>query len=183
MSSTGAGPRLAVEASSLASAVRQILRASRRSAADEITLSYEKGSLVIEATGAAVSVPAEGQWPGIATAHNSMLRLLAKLEGGAIEMWFGADGRLHVGTTSCDARWSQSPVPIVDLPLEPTLRQILRLRLDYSDEELLAAGLLNRVTQAERERDAHIANALHHLKALGDFRAALTEMVRREVYG
>jgi len=80
-----------------------------------------------------------------------------------------------------DARWTQRPKPQLDLILEPRLVELLRLRITHSDEELLTAGLLKRVTEAERERDSLIASASDGLRSLGDFRAAIQEMVEAAI--
>jgi hypothetical protein len=80
-----------------------------------------------------------------------------------------------------DARWTQRPKPQLDLILEATLAELLRLRITHSDEELLTAGVLKRVAEAERERDSLIASASDELRRLGDFRAAIREMVEAAI--
>lgn len=174
-------PRLTLETSDFVAAIRPMVKASKRSAASDVTFSYSRGDLVLSCAGVEVSAPASGDWHGTASTHKSVLGLLVKLKGKAMEVAFTDDGRLHVGPMSFDARWLEGTSPQVDLALEPTLLQLLRLRFTHSDESLLAAGLLERVLRAERERDRHIESAAHRLEDLGDFRSAINTLVRDSV--
>jgi len=50
-----------------------MLKAARRSAADDVMLSYENGELIIDAGGASAGVPASGNWNGVASVRRSVL--------------------------------------------------------------------------------------------------------------
>lgn len=158
-----------------------MLKAARRSAADEVMLSYENGELIIDAGGASASVPASGNWNGVASVRRSVLGTRTSFKDGPVEFTVTADGRVQIGPMTVDARWTQRPKPQLDLILEATLAELLRLRITHSDEELLTAGVLKRVAEAERERDSLIASASDELRRLGDFRAAIREMVEAAI--
>jgi len=169
---------LTVNASDLSDAVRPIVRASRRSAANEATFSFANGDLVIEVAGVAATVPATGVWPGVATVPKSALGMLANVSGRVLEIRITAENRLHIGGMSFDARWHEGTLTPTDLPIDPPLNDVLRLRQAHSDEALLAHGLLERVALAEAEAARSIENAVDQLKPLGDFRAAIFKLVR-----
>lgn len=173
--------RLEIDGAELADAIKPIVRASAKSAAGEVVLGYDAGMLTIEAVGLETSVPATGVWDGACTTHKSVLRMLASVPRRTIVVAVTGDGRLHIDATSLPARWRPGPKPRIDLPLEPDLRALLRLRIEHTDEELLAAGLVERVEQAERERDRLVGNAAYQLRPLGDFEAEIATLVARAI--
>ena len=165
----------------LVNAVKPIVRASAKSAAGEVVLSFEAKMLTIEAAGLDTSVSATGIWNGACTTNKNALRLFATVPRQTIIISVTGDDRLHIGATSLPARWRPGPKPQIDLPLEPDLRALLRLRIEHSDEDLLGAGLLERVERAERDRDRLVKNAAHWLKQLGDFEAEIATLVARRI--
>jgi hypothetical protein len=59
------------------------------------------------------------------------------------------------------------PEPVIELPLDAPLLPILALRHEYSEDVIMANGLLKRLRAAEKERDALIAKAAETLEPLG----------------
>ena len=178
---SGSLARLEMDGGDLVNAVKPIVRASAKSAAGEVVLSFEAKMLTIEAAGLDTSVSATGIWNGACTTNKNALRLFATVPRQTIIISVTGDDRLHIGATSLPARWRPGPKPQIDLPLEPDLRALLRLRIEHSDEDLLGAGLLERVERAERDRDRLVKNAAHWLKQLGDFEAEIATLVARRI--
>lgn len=174
------GARLTIDAADLRDAVRPILRASKLSAANEITFTFEEGELVISREGVAASVPATGEWTGMATISARVLPMLTRVEGGAVEVSFEGD-LLKIGKMTFEGRWHGGAQFGVDVPLELSLFEILALRVRYSDEALVAHGLFDRVMTAERELQRLVGNASHSLNVLGNFRSGIEELVRAKL--
>jgi hypothetical protein len=174
---------LTVDGGKFADAMRLLARTSKRSAANEMTLAYADGELVAEISGAAAGVPAEGTWPGTVTLSLRATSVFARVEAGKTVLAVTPDERLKVGGTSFPCRRAPLRNLSIDLALDPTLVQLLRLRVAHTDEELLAAGLAEEVTQAEKKLAEMIGSAVLRLKEVGDFSEAISDMVRRHVYG
>jgi hypothetical protein len=169
--------RLVLDGAELRDALEPILRASARSAASEVTVRFADGMLIVDAVGVSGSVPASGVWDGFCTTDKSALHLLASAPKGELSISVTPDGRLVVGSASVSGRWGRGSAPQVELSLEPPLRDVLRLRMTHSDEELLATGLLQRVQQAERQRDRLVREAAARLSSLGEFQDRIAEIV------
>ncbi len=175
--------QLTVDGREFTDAMRLLVRTSKRSAANEMTLTYADGDLVAEISGAATGVPAEGTWPGTVTLSRNAINAFARVEAGKTVLAVTPDERLKVGGTSFPCRRAPLQSVSIDLPLDPTLLQLLRLRGAHADEELLAAGLLEEVEKAEKKLAEMIQSAVHQLEEIGDFRERIDQMVRRHVYG
>ncbi|CAN5703381.1 hypothetical protein BH23GEM9_BH23GEM9_20240 [soil metagenome] len=173
---------LTVNGSEFADAMRLLDRTSKRSAANEMTLTFADGELVGEISGAAVGVPAEGTWPGTVTLTRTATSAFARAGTEKIVIAVTSDDRLKVGGTSFACRRAPLRSVSIDLPLDPTLVQLLRLRGAHADEELLAAGLLEQVKQAEKKLADMIDSAALRLKEVGDYRRPIDHIVRRQVY-
>jgi hypothetical protein len=174
---------LVVDGAEFAKSIRLLVRTSGDSAASEFTLRFEDGEIVADVAGASVSIPARGTWSGVVTVHRRALAVLATIAGGPTPIVITEDGMLRVGGLSFTCRFTPLTHLNLDLALDPSLLQVLRLRRDHTDEELLAAGLLDQVEQAERELDRMIESSANRLQEVGNFLADIREMVRREVYG
>lgn len=175
--------QLAVDGAEFADAMRLLVRTSKRSAANEMTLTFSDGELIAEISGAAVGVSAEGTWPGAVTLTRDAASALARVGTGSIVVAVTPDERLKAGGTSFACRCAPLPTVSIDLPLDPTLVQLLQLRGAHADEDLLAAGLLEQVEQAEKKLADMIHSAALRLKEVGDFHAPIDHIVRRHVYG
>lgn len=176
-------PVLTVSRDEFTSAARSLSRLSKHSSATELTLTFEDDELVMSVAGAAISVPAAGEWPGTAAVTKGILVALARLEGDPLRITLGEGDQIRIGSLSTDVRWSPDRLPEIDLPLDPSLLQLLRLRLTHSDEALVSAGLFEHTIEADEEMDRLIASAASTLEPLGKFEERIPRMVREEVFG
>lgn len=174
---------LVVDGGELAESMRLLNKMSKHSASSELALTFGGDELMATLVGASVSVPAKGTWPGTVTVHAGVLKVCARMAAGPTALRVTNDERLEVGGVSFSCRCSPLATVRIELPLDPTLRDILMLRDEYSDEELLAAGLLEQVQAAEQKLESHVSSAAACLKDIGDFRERIRQMVQYEVYG
>lgn len=181
MSKGGTTYELTVDGRELTDAMRLLVR-SKRSAGKEMTLTFAD-ERVAEISGAAVGVAAKGTWPGTVTLTRNATSSLARVGKEKNVLTVTPDERLKVGGTSFRCRRAPLRSVSIDLPLDPTLTQLLRLRGAHADEDLLAAGLLERVEQAQKKLADMIQSAALRLKEVGDFREPIDQIVRRRVYG
>jgi hypothetical protein len=86
-------------------------------------------------------------------------------------------GRLYVAGQSAPCRVQAASVERIQLPLDASLADVLRARLDHSDEEIERSGLTPLVRRAEEERDAAITKAHGLLVKLNVRRADLRRPV------
>ncbi len=110
---------------------------------------------------------AEGEWDG--TARFSGLVVLGLHEGlpdtDEITIQVEAD-RLKVGGHSFPCRWDVVREPLIALPLDASVNQILSYRLLYTEAEPTRAGLIADLRNAEKQRDKAMAAAAKALRPL-----------------
>jgi hypothetical protein len=165
--------------------VRQIARALGKLTSNAKAIIGKNGpDLWIRASGVETSVYAEGDWPGEAVIAEAGLRALVSLplKGDPIVVSM-RDDRLVVEGLSFPCEWHPSGSAVVQLPLNPDLREYLVADTQYDEATLRASGVFQQVQDAKAERDKLLREAGKVLAPLGVSEEALMEQVRRAVRG
>jgi hypothetical protein len=92
-------------------------------------------------------------------------------------------GRLQIDRFSMDCEVLEGALPRICLPPAPSLADRLRVRHQYTDEEIRRSGLAKLVEDAEAERDDLLQKAMSHLRQLGVKPAALRRFVQECIVG
>ena len=139
-----------VDRSELAAALRTLAKFIKRDQAAEAVISLADDVLQVELPGGAVSVPAAGQWEGEVRAPGSFMVRLAKALPPSDPMPVRVEqGRLHFAGLSVGCTVQAARSSTIELPLDPSVLDILHVRLSHSDEEIEHAGLMPLVREAE----------------------------------
>jgi len=181
-----ADPELIVKGSDLHDALRSLRKFSRRLKGFDATLSYEEGGLLIQAGGVGAAASAEGSWPGVATAP--LIFFVRGLTGipkeDTVRIWYEV-GRLHVANQSwkrsIGATWTPQGRPSVQVSLNASLIELLRLAINHSPADLESMGVLRKVQAAAERRDQLVQRAAELLNELEIEHSSLEALVDRHV--
>lgn len=139
-------------------------------------ISMEGEFLTIAVVGLATSVAAEGAWPGEVRVPGRFIVALAKMPPPGDPIRFEVrDGRLYVGALSVACAEQDAWKSEIELPLAPSLEELLQLSYQHPPERIERAGLKKRVEEAREKAAALIQKAAPILAPLG-----ITERVLRE---
>lgn len=150
----------------------------------ELLISHDGTDLKFVTQGMETSITGQGHWPGTARVAAKYFLPLIKMppDKDPVTLRF-SEGRLKIETFSIACRWQAiCPVPI-DLPMDALAIDILRLRFQYSLDELDGAGLLTRLGQLEKDVRKKIKRAAVLLEPYGiteqDITRLYEEVLRR----
>jgi hypothetical protein len=175
--------RLAVDRAELLDAFRQLTRFARRAGTEEAVLSWRQGCLRVDFGGVTVKASASGEWPGRARIAWRVLRPAAThVPAGDPVCMRVVGSQLHIAGYRADCVWQpeSSPagqLPLILIPLDPSLRQILALRYRFAAEDLAASGHLRTLEKAEAKLAIRIDKAWAQLAPVGVSRKALRAAV------
>lgn len=181
-------PTLTVPRAPLITAAKRLTRAAteKRIKAAEVVLRFEERHLFLEVPGGTDAVPATGCWPGSLRVSGMVLILFAKGEWPAelIELSY-ADGYLHIRVGGArikyQAHWQDISTSRIDIALDATDRDYLRLPLTYAPAQITSSGLDKQVAAAEERLQKDIDRAFAVLAPYLISRSHLEEFVRLEL--
>jgi hypothetical protein len=176
--------RLEVARAGFIEELKRLKRVVTRKQPGQVVLSYADGYLTLAVGGGEIQLPATGRWPGEARASGAWMSALARVPPVADPVIFQVKGgRLHVATLSMECQWQRKESASLELPLNATWIDTLRLALQNDETTLERSGLAGRVANARQAASACIDNAMKHLAALGVERSELEALVIRAVRG
>jgi hypothetical protein len=154
----------------------------------ELVLRCRDGHLILEIPGGAVEIPATGRWPGLVRVPGVVLLLFAKGEPPGDPVEIESEGTdFHVRAGGAHMKFKAQREDISPLHLEVTLdatdRDYLRLAVDHSPAQILSSGLENRVAAAEMRFQASVDHAYSTLMHFGVSRVDLESVLRALVTG
>ena len=176
------GIQLTIPRRELQSACSHLKRmAAKARFKSELVLDLEAISLTLTLAGVRVTVPVVCPVEGRVIAAGGVLealRLSARSRDAADMRLRLGETRLQVGETRYPCRWvAQRAQPIL-LPLNASLRDVLCLRYQYSEDETDGAGLAKTLASAEKKMGAMISRVKRTLEPLGVSQEALTQLVQ-----
>lgn len=158
----------------------------RRPPRMDASLTCKGGELLIQTEGMEIGVPASGCFEGtfwISGAHLYGVTQIAKRRPHPAEARiFIEDDKLHVDGTIVPLRLetAQHP-PMILVPKDAPLCFWLKLRNQYTQEEIKGAGLAGMVSEALQTRDAMIDKAAKHLAPLGISKSGVVAFVEEQL--
>jgi hypothetical protein len=151
------GPaRLSISATALRAAFATLNRLlpARSRKSGELVLSFAGGLLAIEGPGAGLEVAATGTWPGRARVSASITKMMATAPPDGDPLMLGySEGRLVLaGSTTLrfKAAWEDISPARLEIPIDATDRDLLRVADSQTSAELTSAGLTGLVCTAEQ---------------------------------
>jgi hypothetical protein len=147
---------------------------------------FDDGALTVEWAGGSATFPGTASGVGAGTVRvrgPDMVGLAAALDSSpgaeASTVVRASGGRLFVGGFSVEGLLLQEPDSTVPqlLPVDPSLRDVLRLPVLHSAERIAAAGLTTAAQVASQERALLVRQALAILAPMGVTVAALDACV------
>ena len=158
---------LEVSQEDLSNALRMLGRVTDAAARGEAILHHDGDTLELECGGASQQISATGEWPGRAfLPADWLLRLGSALPGSGQVRLEVKEGKLHIGSFQVSCRWSEISSPILELPLNPPVAQLLAVASAYSEEELHNSGLDRLVEAAKDRREELVDRAVSALSEL-----------------
>src|SRR5882672_1281203 len=189
--STALARSLIVPRDELTRAAKRLKRAvtQGRLRSSHLVIRYESGHAMLEIPGGAEGVVASGYWPGLVRAPSTILLLLAKGEpsGDPVELAW-RDGYLYVLAGGVKIRfktnWEDISPPRIEVALDATDRDYLRLARTYALAQITSSGLDKLVAAAELRFQAAVDRAHVAVKKYGmsraDLESALRELINKE---
>ncbi len=181
---------LVVSRSDLTAAASRLTRSIPKGQlrSSELVLRFRDGHLVLEIPGGTVEVPATGRWPGLVRVPGAVLLLLARGEppGDPVELEIQeADFHVRAGDAHLKFKAQREDISPqhLELTLDATDRDYLRLAADHSPAQILSSGLDKRVAAAETRFQASVDHAYSTLSRFGVSRADLEAALRVLVTG
>ena len=155
---------LEVDTTALRAAFRLLSRRlGRKLKGQELVFRFDQAELILSLGDMSAGSAATGDWPGSARvqAHviRALLRSLPEEDSTAIEI---EDGRLRIGTFDVGCVWTASTVRPVEIPLDPTDGDMLKLAVRHTADEIAAAGLAAPV-EAARKRLSEVIEQVEKL--------------------
>ncbi|HEX9472690.1 MAG TPA: hypothetical protein VF931_00780 [Steroidobacteraceae bacterium] len=135
-----------------------------------------------------MEVPATGRWPGLVRVPGVVLLLFARGEppGDPVELEI-QDADFHVRAGGAHLKFKAQREDIspqhLELTLDATDRDYLRLAADHSPAQILSSGLEKRVAAAETQFQAAVDQAYSTVSRFGVSRADLEAALRALVTG
>ena len=159
---------LSIERSELADLLRTASKFGKPTDKADAVLSFDGQALAIEMTGMALEVPATGQWEGeVLVPAGVIIRLARHLPPGDPLRVSVAKERLWIQDFSISCKQQFALGKRIELPLDPTLQEILTLPHRYSAMTIDRSGLSKVVEEAQEKMERRIARAAGSLKPLG----------------
>jgi hypothetical protein len=147
--------------------LKPLKRFARRKQVEDAILSMEGGELVIALVGFSSGAPVTGNWTGEVRVPGGLLvRIATAPPAGDPIRLVVRDGRLHIGTLAVNCVVQKASKSKIELPLDPDLVTVLRLRLLYPPDQLERAGLAIRLAEAEAKARKLVTQAAQVLKPL-----------------
>ena len=161
-------PSLEVDRSVLIEGLRSLARLTSAARAGQAILRFEDGRLSVVIGGGEALVTARGDWPGEGRVLGSMMLALGKNAPAEDPLTLTVEGgNLRIGrhfTVKC--AWQAPGSATVQLPLEASLLDVLRVIIDQSDEALRHSGILKQAKDARARRDRLVEQAARVLAPL-----------------
>jgi hypothetical protein len=159
---------LKVERSALAELLKTAAKVGKTSDKAEAVLSFDGQALGIEMTGMAFELPATGEWDGeVLVPAALILRLRRHLPSGNQLQVSVRKERLWIEDFSVSCKQQPAFGKRIELPLDPTLQEILSLPHHYSRVTIERSGLSKTVEEAEEKMERCISRAAVNLRPLG----------------
>lgn len=175
-------PLLHVNRKELALAGSILKKVVRPSQGLEVVLAFDGKELQLEVGGGGATATAHGSWSGSARVDSRvLLNALSRMPG---EKWVKlevVEGVLKVGSLSVPCIWRPGEVRSIWVPVNPRIADYVAIRMYYSDEAILGAGLWEKVEGALAERDRLVASAANTLAPLAVGLAELAAFVNETI--
>lgn len=164
--------------------LRRLKRVLTRRNMGEVVLAFADGTLSLRVGGAELRLPASGRWPGEARASASWMAQLAKVPPTKDPVVIQVkNGRLQVAMLSVSCHWQRIESAVLELPLNATLIDTLRLALQHDTAALESSGMSGSVLDAQRAAARCIDKAMEHLAPLGVSRQDVVALLVRTILG
>ena len=160
-------------------AFRPLKKHVKKSDPGQAIIAMNEGALSFSAVGITVGMKVDGSLgPGERRVPAKFLLGLARYPPPGDPITITAYGdRIRIGDVSIQCVITNTWRSNIELPLEPTLYQVLALRFQYTKEEIERAGLTARLAKAEEVVEKRIEKALEPLLAFGVTYDDLREVV------
>lgn len=144
--------------------------------------SLENGKLEIECGSVKISLPAQGEWQGIARTSWTVIRSVmgAPPLNDPIPISY-AENTLMIGSMSMQCRWSARDQPSVENIDNPTLLDLIALDRLLSLDEAKLRGVEQQVRQARLQYRRRLAKAAEQLEPLGVTESELRVLVESKI--
>lgn len=174
--------RLEVPLAPFVEELRRFKRVVARKNVGEVVLAFSDGTLSLRVGGAELRLPASGRWPGEARASAAWMAQLARVPPTKDPVVIQVkSGRLQVAMLSVSCHWQRIDSATLELPLNATLIDTLRLALQHEPAILERSGLARPVLDAGQAADRCIDRAMVHLAPLGIARQDVEALVARTI--
>lgn len=168
-----------VARSDLHTAWKSLLKLAKGSEKAEAVMTLSNGDLVIDLPGVNIGVPASGQWNGAVRFPGAFaLRIARALPPENPLRIYVERGRLHFGSLSMDCTVDADTPPVIELPLDPSMNDMLSVFFFHSDIEIEKAGLSPMIEEAKEKLEHMVTEAHNALYQLGVTRDELHRLVR-----
>lgn len=176
---------LQVDRDPLLAGLRLLVKQVKLAKAGEAIVSFDAEKLCVRIGGVEIKAPARGDWTGEARINGAYVAALAKLSPRSNPVCLQVkDGQVKLDGLSIPCRWQAAGKATIEIPMNASIADVLRLGIRHSDVTLERSGVLGVVTKARERRDERAAKAAELLGEFGvkfdDLMSLVDEALRRE---
>jgi hypothetical protein len=181
-------PNILVSRTSLTMVAKRLKRSTTlaRLKSADMAIRLADGNVILEIPGASDGVPATGTWPGQLRVTAKVLVLFARGEPPGDEVQLTYDrGRLSItdgrAKINYSAEWETTRPPRIEVTLEASDADYLRIASQYPLSQVISSGLENAAFTADQKFQSAIDQAYQAMQPYGITRAELETVLRAMV--
>jgi hypothetical protein len=174
--------QIEVDRAALIGGLRRLARTLKSAKAGEAVLRFEGGQLFIRIGGAEVALSATGRWSGEARVNGAWVLAIAQYPPATDPIFIRIEkSRLHLARLSVPCEWQETGAAVLQIPIEASIVEILRIGLDKTDDILQQSGIHEPIADARRQCKTLVVKAANALRPLGVKRIDVQELVNDRI--
>jgi len=139
----------------------------RKNYFSETVFDFSKDKIEITFNGVTAEVKAQGTGKGRVRIKSGFMRYLNSgvKDQEEIKIWV-EDSFIHIGSLALECDWDDISPKMIELSMDPPLGEVLLLRSQYTDDEIIASGFKPVLDQAEEDFSSIIEKVIKTLRPL-----------------
>ena len=146
----------------------------------QLRIDFADGEIRLFSLGIETKIPASGKWEGFVISDLLPILNLRNLPDGEIIKMEFKDGRLFIGGWSIKAVHESNNISPVNIPLNPSLKDLIRLKYQLTDDQINASAMRSSISKASDDLNIILLKAQDLLRPIGVSLPELEEFVEKK---
>ncbi len=154
----------------------------KKTSLEEAVFDFQESGIDITFNGMTMAVSGEGKGFGRARIKGINIQALARLpfKEKTVSVWV-EDSWLWVESLSVQCQWTDINPPLIELPMDSPLLDILAVGKNCDEEQILASGLAEKIKEAEETKNNLVSKAISNLKPLEITEKDFEELINSKI--